>query len=177
MRQGLGSNNVPVVVGPTVSLQRGPRENSAGILACSGAAPSGSRQFGFVHPSARRGAGMECLARQSDGGGQSRGGQTETRTLNSTRSTGTARSIPWWKSESDYCGCWWPSARAPKRPGAGQFGEIARRRLIVPPPGYGFGAPKTFRSMSVVRATGFCRICCSSAATILNSPSKALAVT
>ena len=60
---------------------------------------------------------------------------------------------------------------------AGQFGEVARRRRIASPPGYFFSAPKTFWSRSVVRATGFCRICCSSSATILNSPSMALLVT
>ena len=42
---------------------------------------------------------------------------------------------------------------------------------------YFFKAPNTFCSTSVVRATGFCRICFSSSATILNSPSIALLVT
>ena len=53
----------------------------------------------------------------------------------------------------------------------------APRRLIVWPPSYFFNAPKTCWSVAVVRATGFCLICRSSAATILNSPSIALFVT
>ncbi len=58
-----------------------------------------------------------------------------------------------------------------KAPALGQ-----RRRTAAPLSCY-FNAPKTFWSISVVRATGFCRICCSSVATILNSPSMALLVT
>jgi hypothetical protein len=56
-------------------------------------------------------------------------------------------------------------------------GSLVERPWTAAPPGYFFNAPKTCWSVAVVRATGFCRICRSSSATILNSPSMPLLVT